>query len=262
LNRFCFDYSIKNGCDLLDSFNHFQQIYPKSKKLNIFLFEELISLFGFTISHLYSYFKYFGEEMFYYYEDYMNNSNPFIKCDISLMKYLLTLPEIKEKFSLETILSLSDLGTSNEVFYVLKNENILKNISTFRVNLRYINSVIEFLYLIIRDNISMENIAFRHLNFKWKMKDTIYEQLYQIEKEKINNLVKNDIIHFIVGNKNLVKRDDCIDYLEDIFDEKYIELVDEILKNDCEKISLSNALMNFSLNKDKLRCIDIDYIIR
>ena len=51
-----------------------------------------------------------------------------------------------------------------------------------------------------------------------------------------------------------------MDYLEDIFDENYIELVDEVLKNDCEKISLSNALINFSLNKNALKCIDIDYI--
>ena len=206
LNRFCFDYSIKNGCDLLDSFNHFQQIYPKSKKLNIFLFEELISLFGFTISHLYSYFKYFGEEMFYYYEDYMNNSNPFIKCDISLMKYLLTLPEIKKKFTLDSIVSLSDIDETNKVFNELSKENFLKDISTYQVNFKYINSVIEFLYLIIRDSLSMENIAFFNTSFKWKLKDLIYEQLYQKEKEKFNTLVKNEIIHFILGKKKFSKK--------------------------------------------------------
>ena len=245
LNRFCFDYSIKNGCDLLDSFNYFQQIYPKSKKLNIFLFEELISFFGFIISQLYSYFSYFGDEMFKYYEDYMNNLLPFIKCNISLMKYLLTLTEIKKRFTLESIVSLSNIDKINKVFDILSKENILTDISTYQVNLRYINSVIEFVYLIIRDSLSMENIAFFNTSFKWKKKDLIYEQLYQKEKEKFNTLVK---------------RDDCVDYLEDIFDENYIELVDEVLKNDCEKISLSNALINFSLNKNALKCIDIDYI--
>ena len=100
LNRFCFDYSIKNECDLLDSFNHFQQIYPQSKELNIFLYEELINFFGFINSQRYSIFSYFGKEMIYYYINYSNNSFPFIKCDISLMKYLLTLPEIKEKFTI------------------------------------------------------------------------------------------------------------------------------------------------------------------
>ena len=52
-----------------------------------------------------------------------------------------------------------------------------------------------------------------------------------------------------------------MDFLKDIFNNNYIELVDEILKNNCEKISLSNALINFSLNKDILKSIDIDYII-
>ena len=106
----------------------------------------------------------------------------------------------------------------------------------------------------------MENIAFRHLNFKWKMKDEIYQKLYQDEKDKIHTLVKNEIINFIVGKKNLVKRDECIDYLEKIFDGNYIELVDEILKNNCEKISLTNGLIKFSLNKDMLKFFDIDYI--
>ena len=42
LNRFCFNYSIKNQCDLLDSFSNFINRFPRSKELNIFLFEELI----------------------------------------------------------------------------------------------------------------------------------------------------------------------------------------------------------------------------
>ena len=260
LIRFCFDYGIKNGCDLLDSFNHFQQIFPQMKELNIFLYEELISYFGFIISQLHSFFSYFGKQMSNYYTIYFNNKFSFIKCDISLMKYLLTLPEIKEKFNLKEILSLTDIQTTNEMFEHLSDENILQNVPKFQTNLRYINSIIEFLYLIIRDNLSMENIAFRNVDFKWLMKDPIYEQLYQNEKEKVHNLVKNEIIHFILGNKNLVTRNDCMIHLEVMFDSNYIELVDEILKNNCEKISLTNSLMNFSLNNEMLRFFDIDYI--
>ena len=261
LNRFCFDYSIKNECDLLDSFNHFQQIYPRSKELNIFLYEELVAFFGFIVSQLYSFFAYFGKGMLYYYVNYFNNKFLFIKCDISLMQYLLTLPEIKEKFNLKGILILTDIQTSNELFYILSKEEILTNITKFQVNLRYINSLIEFMYLIIRDSLSMENIAFRDVDFKWKMKDEIYEKLYQNEHDKIHTLIKNEIINFILGNKNLVKRDECINYLEQLFDGNYIELVDEILKNNCEKISLTNGLMKFSLNKDMLKLFDIDYIV-
>ena len=56
LNRFCFHYSIKNQCDLFDSFNNFHNRFPRSKELSKFLFEELINFFGFIISPLYNFF--------------------------------------------------------------------------------------------------------------------------------------------------------------------------------------------------------------
>ena len=37
LNRFCFNYSIKNKCDLLDSFQYFQNLIPESREINSFL---------------------------------------------------------------------------------------------------------------------------------------------------------------------------------------------------------------------------------
>jgi len=45
LNKFCIYHSVKNNCDILDSFQYFQSIVPESKSINIFLFKELISLF-------------------------------------------------------------------------------------------------------------------------------------------------------------------------------------------------------------------------
>ena len=123
-----------------------------------------------------------------------------IKCDIVLMKYLLTQPEIKEQFNIHNISLLSDIASSNNIFNDLMNENL--NINHFEFlgkteenNLRYINSILEFLYLIIRDNLSMEKIAFRCINWRMNMKDEIYEQLDQNEKDKIINLVKNEIVH-------------------------------------------------------------------
>ena len=107
----------------------------------------------------------------------------------------------------------------------------------------------------------MEKLAFRYIYFKFKLKDEIYEELYHNDKEKINNLVKNDIIHFILGKKNLVYRDDCLDYLDMNYDSNYIDILDEILKNDCEKKVLSNDLVVFSLKKQILDLCDIDYII-
>ena len=265
LNRFCFNYSVKNECDLLDSFIHFINIYPQSKEINEFIFTELINVFGFIISQLHSFFNYFGEDMFDYYLYYYKNKINFTKCDITLMKYLLTQPEIKSKFNLQNILIFSDIDSSNKFLWDLLNGNFdINNIESFtnteEKDLKYNNSVLEFLYLIIRDNLSIEKMAFRNVEFNFKMNDELYEKFYQKEKDKIKALVKNEIIHFILSKKNLVKRDDCIKYMEKNFDNNHLELVDEILKTNCEKIVLTNGLIEFSLKKDVLDTCDIDYI--
>ena len=72
LNRFCFNYSIKHECDLLDSFNQFLNIFPQAKEFNGFIFVELINLFSFMISNYHSFFIYYGESMISYYMNYFN----------------------------------------------------------------------------------------------------------------------------------------------------------------------------------------------
>ena len=265
LNRFCFHYSIKNGYDLLDSFNHFLDIFPQARELNIFVFKELISYFGFIISQLYSFFIYYGKEMTNYYLNYFNIKLFYNTIDINLMKYLLCQPEIKEQFKIQNILILSDIASSNKLFQNIINEVLnLDDIEPIQKedekNLRYINSLLEYLYLIIRDNFSMEKIAFRNVDFKMKMKDEIYEKLYEKEKNKIHNLVKNDIIQLFLGNKNSVKRDDCIDHLDQTFNGKFKDLLDEMIKNNCEKKVLTNSLIEYSLKKEMANLFDLDYI--
>ena len=92
------------------------------------------------------------------------------------------------------------------------------------------------------------------------MKDEIYEKLYQNEKDRIEVLVKNEIIHFILSKQNVVKRDDCIKFFEKNFNGNYTELIDEILKNNCEKLVLANGLLNFSLKKEILTKCDLDIL--
>ena len=265
LNRFCFDYSIKKECDLFDSFINFINIYPQAKELNKFAFTELINFFGFMISQLYSFFIYFGQKMSYYHQHYFDNKFIFMKCDITLMKYLMIQPEIKEQFNLQNILILSDIDLSNQFFLNLLNDNLEMqnleiNIRLEENNLKYINSLLEFLYLIIRDNLSMEKLAFRNLDMKFKMKDNIYKNLYLKEKNNIQNSMENEIIHFIIENENLVKRDECIKFLEKDFDNNYIELIDKFLQNNCEKIVSLNGLLKFSLKRENLILCDLDYI--
>ena len=266
LNRFCLYYSMKNDCDLLDSFNHFINLFPQAKEINEFLFQELISFYGFIISIFYSFFIYYGVSMKLYYSYYFNNEINLIKVDIVLMKYLLTQPEIKDKFNIRNILLFSDITSSNKYLYNLLNDNLDKtNIPVINKeeekNLKYNNSLLEFLYLIIRDNLSIVKINFMYLNLNLKRKGEIFEKLYQNEKDKIQALIKNDIIHFILGKQNLVKRDDCYEYLKKNFHNDYAKLVDEILKNDCDKRLSTNGLVVFSLKNEILQLCDIDYII-
>ena len=93
-----------------------------------------------------------------------------------------------------------------------------------------------------------------------KIKIQLY-LLKKIQKKKHNCIVKNEIIHYILSKKNLVKRDNCIKYMEKNFDNNHLELVDEIIKNNCEKIVLTNGLIEFSLKKDVLNSCDIDQTI-
>ena len=266
LNRYCFNYSIKNKCDLFDAFNHFLEVYPQAKEINIFVFNELISFFGFIIANKYSFFSCFGKNMFLYYINYFNSILNFIKCDITLFKYLLIQPEIKEQFNIENITLLSNVDLVNGFFFELIRDNVIIDKVEFKTDyqrncVKFSNSILECLYLFLRDNLSMEKLAFRYTNFKFKMKDEIYDKLYLNEKDKINKLVRNEIIHFILGKKNLVKRDECIDYLEVSFDSNYVEILDDILKNDCEKKVLTNGLTVYSIKKEKLNVCDIDNII-
>ena len=202
LNRFCFNYSIKHDCDLLDSFNYFLTIFPEARDINKFIFVELINSFGFIISQLHSFFIHFGKDMFLYYLNYFDTNYNFIKIDITLIKYLLNQSEIKEQFTIGNILAISNIDSSNNFLLNILNDNIDsdKNESINDLDekyLKYSNSFLEFLYLILRDNLSCEKIAFSNVSFKFKMKDELFEKLYKNENEKINTLIENEIIHFI-----------------------------------------------------------------
>ena len=268
LNRFCFNYSIKNNCDLLDSFNYFQSVIPESKEINLFLFKELINLFGFLIAQKYSFFSYYGEGMKLFYLNYFSN-RILIYIDITLMKYLLAAPEIRKDFNFETILSYSNIDSCNDFFINLKNEDLSqknedlsKKIHDEQKNLKYINSIFEFLFLIVRDNFSLLNLGFKYSDsFRMKYEDKIFADLLIKEKENIETIFKNQIAHFILGNKNLITREKCIKLINSFSQKLDLKIADQFLKDNCETISMSNQLKQFSLKKSFFSSCDMDYII-
>ena len=274
LNRFCFNYSLNNDCDLLDSFQYFQKLFPESKKLNLFLFKELITFFGFIVSQKHSFFIYYGEDMKLYYSNYFKRTLNYIFPDFSLMKYLLTLPEIQNVFNINNItniLNYSNIDNCN--FFLMnfnqndfseKNEKLNEEIKNNEKNLKYFNSLLEFLLIILRDDLSMIKSIFKYTSyFKMNYKDKLFEKLLVKERKNLENLIRNEIIHNIVGNKNLVKRENCINifnfYEHD--EELNIDIINNILKENCEQISFSNQLKQYSLKKTNFSNFDIDYLI-
>jgi hypothetical protein len=164
LNRYCFNYAINNNCDLLDAFNYFQSLFPEIKNLFSFLFKELITFFGFFISQKYSFFAYYGDGMKLYHTNYFS-SRPYINCDIALMKYLLTLPEIKNDF-INNILEFTNIDSSNDFFIKLKELDLKQKNSEFSQNmifeennLKYINSIFYFIFQIVRNNDALINLV-------------------------------------------------------------------------------------------------------
>ena len=270
LNRFCFNYAINNHCDLLDSFNYFQSLFPEIKELYSFLFKELITFFGFCISQKYSFFIYYGEGMKLYHTNYFS-SRPYIGCDIALMKYLLTLPEIQNNL-INNILEYTNIDSSNDFFIKLKDsdlkqkdEDYLQNIKMESKNLKYINDIFYFILQIIRNNDAMINLAFKYSErFRMKYKDNLLEKFLKKEMKNFENILKNQIIHLILGNGNIVKRESCVKLYTDFAPLRNyinIDFIDNILKEKCDIISSPNQLKHFSLKKNIFQFCDIDYII-
>ena len=270
LNRFCFNYSITNNVDLLDAFQYFQKLFPESKELNAFLFRELITFFGFFISQKYSFFSYFGTGMSCYHLNYFS-SRVYVQCDITLMKYLLSSSEVQEIFSIEEILMNSSIESSNDFFLSLirndlsdlnqKNDELLFKMKNEERNFHYINSVLEFILQIFRDNISMINLSFKYSDFRMKYFDKLFDSLLKKEKTNFDNILINQLIHHILGNKNSVQRESCIKIYKAFFNNGDLSLIDNLLKEKCDSISSANQLKRFSLKKDAFPLCDIDYII-
>jgi len=273
LNRFCFHYAINNNSNLYDAFQHFLSLFPESRELNKFCFKELIIYIGFIISQRYSFFNYFGERMIYYSISFFDNELNIIHPCIALMKYLLTLPEIQQELNINNfnnLLNYSNINHSNDFFLNLsqnldddKKEELNSKIASNEKNVKYINSLLDFILLIIKDNISMIKIAFKYTNvFTMNYKDEIFEKLLLKEGKNLEKLIRNEIIHYIITKKNLIDRESCMtvyDYYD--HDEINSDFIINLLKENCNEIPSANQLKLYSLKKEIFEFFDVDYIV-
>ena len=273
LNRFCFHYSFNNNSNLYDAFQYFLSLFPESRELNKFIFKELIIYIGFIISQRYSFFNYFGESMILYNLSYFYDEFGIIQPDITFMKYLLTLPEIKQELNIDNFINLlnySNINHSNDFFLELnqsldndKKEELNSKIALNERNVNYINSLLDFILLIMKDNISMIKMAFKYTNiFAMNYKDELFEKLLLKEGKNLENLIKNEIIHFIIAKKNLIDRESCMT-VYNFYDHNEIntDFIIKLLKENCNEIPSLNQLKLYSLKKEIFDFFDIDYII-
>ena len=129
-----------------------------------------------------------------YYVNYFKRGPNFIFPDFSLFKYLLAIPEIQNYFNinnLDNILNYSNIDNCNNFLLNFDKINFNETIKNNEKNLKYFNSLIEFLLIILRDNLSMIKCSFKYSdNFKMNYKDKIFEKLLLKEKINLENLIK------------------------------------------------------------------------
>jgi len=269
LNRFCFHYALNNNSNLYDAFQYFLNLFPESRELNKFCFKELITYFGFMISQRYSFFNYFGESMILYCINYFKGTLCIIHPDIILMKYLLTLPEIQQELNIDNfnnLLNYSNIDHSNDIFLNLNQnlDNDKKEEFTFNErNARYINALLDFILFIMRDNLSMIKMAFKFTSyFKMNYKDELFEKLLLKEGKNLENLIRNEIIHYIITKQNLINRESCIT-IYNFYEHNEINtnFIINLLKENCDEIHSLNQGNLYSLKKEVFKFFDVDYII-
>ena len=273
LNRFCFHYALNNNSNLYDAFQYFLSLFPESRELNKFCFKELIIYIGFMISQRYSFFVYYGESMILYFLNYFKDTLSIIHPDIILMKYLLTLPEIQQELNIDNfnnLLNYSNIDHSNDLFLNLnknldndKKEEFNWKIDFNERNAQYINALLDFILFIMRDNISMIKMAFKYTNyFKMTYKDELFGKLLVKEGKNLENLIRNEIIHFIIAKQNLIDRESCIT-VYNFYDHNEINtnFIINLLKENCDEIHSLNQRNLYSLKKEIFKFFDVDYII-
>ena len=264
LNRFCFFYAMKNNIDLIEAFNYFKSNFAQMEHLNLFLFLflELITTFSFilyvdkfkspTNMPLYN-INYFSEKIY-------------ILTDITLMKYLLMTQEVQNNFNIKNILNYTNIFNSNNCLKNFGTKNIFRNskklentITEYKANFNYINSVLKFLYYIIRDNSAMILLCFSYTdNFRMEYNDQVLNSLVEKDTKNFFEIIRNKIYMFILSSKNLVIKSKISEYLENMNHDLFEDLINQILEKDCKKEEI-NYKCSFSLNKEKLKFCDIDY---
>ena len=269
LNRFCFYYSTKNNVDLLTSFDYFKICFPQMENNNlyVFLYQELLKAFSFLLYVD----KIETSQINLYNKNYFSD-RIFILADITLMKYLLTTEQVQNQFSFQNVIECTNIFNANNYLNYLELQNLSRQnnrteiiISEQKLNLQYNNSLLKFLYYIIRDNSSMIFLAFSYSkNFRMEFTDEVLNMLLLNDQKNFEEIMKNKILIFILSNRNSVMYNDIMNYLENMDNIENMKnnwlknMINNIIGQICKKEIINKSLI-FSVKKDYLIYCDIDY---
>ena len=226
INYFCFNYSIKNSCSLMDSIYYCKQ--------NFFGKEEDINKFVDIVMN--DYFKFFGfiggiKNNFFRYYDFMDNypfnyinKDLFLKIDFCLIKYLLNLTN--QEFNFIKYLEKSNIEESFNLFsdIFLKKNNYEEDI----INEEDLNQS-------LKEEPNKKIYIIKNVFLK-------YQKIYECESDKSNNLMQWTFLLELI--KSLMKDDTCIYYA---LLRQYDEILSSHTKNELFKIIKENQDIYYDL---------------
>ena len=198
INFFCFNFSLKNKCNLFESIQYFKKSYFNSLEelerfINIII-NDYFKFFGFISGIKNSFFNYYS--LHQYLSNYFEELS-FLKIDFTLIKYLLVMTE--KPIDINTYLEKANLENCylifEQMFYNNKEETLKEDIKDdFKNIINQWRFLLDLLIILIRDN-STPFLCFMDYYLKCHSLET--------QKDLFNNIKNNNYI--INDMKNIFK---------------------------------------------------------
>ena len=291
INYFCFNYSIKNNCTLMQSIEFFKTFFDSKEEIELFvdkLMKNFFTLLGFIGGINNNYFNYY-EYMMNYALNYINK-NIFIKIDICTLKYLFALSD--KKFDLIQYLEISNIENVFQIFnkaFFKEDKNIVlneeENSNIFDISNEKNNKQDLFKYESDKTNYVMQWIFLLDIIIKFMKDDSCHyycfmrqydeilssqtkKELFGIIKnnkdtyEDLKNILIENIICEMVSHGNLVDlrklKKHINKYLIHMFngDNTVEKILDELTEN-----KMKGEIKIFYLKDKYLNNLDMDYYI-
>ena len=271
MNYFCFYYSFNNNCSITESINFCKKNFFNSEKdmnklVNLIL-NDYLKLFGFIGGTKNGFFNYYNNTE-YYFILYLHMKE-MINADFTLLKYIFNLYD--DNFTIKTLFQKSNIenvySSFEEMFLNNKNSMIIEeeSLNPYKNIINQWKFLLELIITFMKDDISpflsyinqYENII------SSKTKKDLFEIIRNNKKimEDLENILKEQIIHGILGHENLIDYEKINkhvnDYLLTLFGEKRFK---EIL-NELTLRQTNNEKILFFLKDCNLKYLDMNYYI-